>query len=131
MRVVSLFLCLITLLVLPASAHQSPLPAAQAFRLNWTREGDRVRLNWRMPKGYYLYRAYIEATDATGRPLTVTTAKGQTISDPTFGRVEVYYRTATATIRHTGDIRLSYRGCQQDGLCYMPVSLVILTAKSH
>ncbi|BBF79459.1 cytochrome c-type biogenesis protein DsbD [Asticcacaulis excentricus] len=124
MRVMSLFLCL-PLVLTSASAREAPLPPDRAFALSWQRQGDQVRLNWRMPKGYYLYRAHIEAKDASGRPLSVKTPAGRIKPDPTFGPTEVYYGTARASLRHAGPVRLTYRGCQEDGLCYIPITVVI------
>ena len=126
MRVMSLFLCL-PLVLTSASAREAPLPPAKAFALNWERRGDELRLNWRIPNGYYLYRSHIKATDDAGRALALTTPKGQRKADPTFGDTEVYYRTARATVRHAGAVRLTYRGCQEDGLCYIPVTVRIPT----
>lgn len=123
----SLCLCLI-LWFGHASAAPAPLPPQKAFVLTWQRQGDQVRLNWQMPKGYYLYRDHIEAKDASGRPLSVKTPAGQIKPDPTFGPTEVYYGTARASLRHAGPVRLTYRGCQEDGLCYIPVTVLIPAA---
>lgn len=124
MRVMSLFLCL-PLVLTSASAREAPLPPDRAFALNWQRQGDQVRLNWRMPKGYYLYRAYIDAQDASGRSLSVKTPAGRIKHDPTFGPTEVYLGEARASLHHGGPVWLTYRGCQEDGLCYIPITVVI------
>jgi len=129
MRLLSARLSLLCcLLAAPVAAREAPLPAAKAFVLSWTHQDEMLRLNWRMPEGYYLYRAYIEASDENGRPLTVITPRGQHKNDPSFGGVEVYYRTAKASLRYRGAVRLTYRGCQEDGLCYVPVTVNIPAA---
>lgn len=120
-----LSLCLVTA---PSAAREAPLPAAKAFVLNWTREAGTLRVQWRMPEGYYLYRAHIEAMDEAGRPLKAITPKGVHKDDATFGGTEVYYRTARARIVYGGAVSLTYRGCQDNGLCYMPVTVHIPAA---
>ncbi|MDC7683307.1 protein-disulfide reductase DsbD family protein [Asticcacaulis sp. BYS171W] len=124
MRVMPFFFVLF-LLAAPVAAREAPLPPAQAFAMSYARKGDEVRLRWVMPKGYYLYREHITAADAQGRTLNVRTPNATLKADPTFGPVEVYYGTARADIRHKGAITLSYRGCQEDGLCYIPIRVVI------
>ncbi|WP_162148417.1 protein-disulfide reductase DsbD domain-containing protein [Asticcacaulis sp. YBE204] len=120
----SFFLALLVVAA-PVAAREAPLPPAQAFAMTYVRQGDAVQVRWVMPKGYYLYREHITASDAQGRTVKIRTPNGTMKADPTFGPVEVYYGTARADIRHKGAITLSYRGCQADGLCYIPVRVVI------
>lgn len=109
-----------------AGAREAPLPADQAFVLSHKRAADgSLKLSWKIRKGYYLYREHMDAEDAAGQSLLIETPGGQMKADPTFGTVEVYYGRARARIAHRGAVRLTYRGCQADGLCYLPVRVTI------
>ncbi|ABS13203.1 cytochrome c biogenesis protein transmembrane region [Brucella anthropi ATCC 49188] len=105
----------------PASAA-NPLPVDQAFRLSVLKDTDgRLVLNWQIADGYYLYRDHIEAKDGQGNALAVDTQPGQPKDDPNFGRLEVYYTHATASVKADAQpVELTYQGCQEDGICYRP-----------
>ncbi len=105
----------------PASAA-NPLPVDQAFRLSVLKDTDgQLVLNWQIADGYYLYRDHIAAKDGQGNPLAVDTQPGQPKDDPNFGRLEVYYTHATASVKAgTEPLELTYQGCQEDGICYRP-----------
>ncbi len=105
----------------PASAA-NPLPVDQAFRLNVTKDTDgRLVLDWQIADGYYLYRDHIEAKDGQGNALAVDTQPGTPKDDPNFGRLEVYYTHATASVKADAQpLELTYQGCQEDGICYRP-----------
>ncbi|KAB2672526.1 protein-disulfide reductase DsbD [Ochrobactrum sp. LMG 5442] len=116
----SLFIGLLLALA-PASAA-NPLPVDQAFRLSVLKDTDgRLVLNWQIADGYYLYRDHIAAKDGQANPLAVDTQPGQPKDDPNFGRLEVYYTHATASVKAgTEPLELTYQGCQEDGICYRP-----------
>lgn len=104
-----------------------PLPVDQAFRLSVTRDTDgRLVLNWQIANGYYLYRDHIEAKDGQGNALAVDMQPGLPKDDPNFGRLEVYYTHATASVKVDGKpLELTYQGCQEDGICYRPETRTI------
>ncbi len=110
----------------PASAA-NPLPVDQAFRLSVLKDTDgRLVLNWQIADGYYLYRDHIEAKDGQGKALAVDTQPGQPKDDPNFGRLEVYYTHATASVKAGAQpLELTYQGCQEDGICYRPETRTI------
>lgn len=115
-------LILALLLALGPAAASNPLPVDQAFRLNVTKDaGGSLILNWQIADGYYLYRDHIAAKDGQGRALAVETQPGQPKDDPNFGRLEVYYTHASASLKTDGEpVQLTYQGCQEDGICYRP-----------
>ncbi len=115
-------LILALLLALGPAAASNPLPVDQAFRLNVTKDaGGSLILNWQIADGYYLYRDHIAAMDGQGRALAVETQPGQPKDDPNFGRLEVYYTHASASLKADGEpVQLTYQGCQEDGICYRP-----------
>jgi thioredoxin:protein disulfide reductase len=109
------------------------LPPDQAFRFRALAEGtDRVRLNWEIAEGYYLYRARIKVTTpSTGAQLGATQfPAGQVKSDEYFGRQEVYHHELIATVpvaRARGGafelpLQVTYQGCADAGLCYPPIT---------
>ncbi len=109
-------------LALGPALAANPLPVDQAFRLSVLKDTDgRLVLNWQIADGYYLYRDHIEAKDGRGNALAVDTQPGQPKDDPNFGRLEVYYTHATASVKADAQpLALTYQGCQEDGICYRP-----------
>ena len=117
----------------PKSEEDTFLPPDQAFRFDALPEGsDRVRLNWEIAEGYYLYRARIKVS--TGAPNVQLGSPqmpaGQVKNDEYFGRQEVYHHEliATVAVAHpAGDtlevpLEVTYQGCADAGLCYPPVT---------
>ncbi|ELT49847.1 protein-disulfide reductase DsbD N-terminal domain-containing protein, partial [Brucella intermedia] len=112
----SLFIGLLLALA-PASAA-NPLPVDQAFRLSVLKDTDgRLVLNWQIADGYYLYRDHIAAKNGQGNPLAVDTQPGQPKDDPNFGRLEVYYTHATASVKAgTEPLELTYQAVRKMAL---------------
>jgi thiol:disulfide interchange protein DsbD len=112
------------------------LPVDQAFRFAALPDGsDRVRLDWQIAEGYYLYRARIKVTTpspsaqlgATGFP------SGEIKHDEYFGKQEVYHHELIATVpvaRARGGafdlpLEVTYQGCAEAGLCYPPITKAV------
>jgi thiol:disulfide interchange protein DsbD len=107
------------------------LPVDQAFRFDALAEGsDRVRLNWEIADGYYLYRSRIKVSSSAG---TVQLGApqmpaGQVKNDEYFGRQEIYHHELIVTVpvaRASGGVlevplQIQYQGCAEAGLCYPP-----------
>ena len=109
------------------------LPPDRAFRFDALPDGtDRVRLNWEIADGYYLYRARIKVvTPSTRAQLGAPQMpQGQIKTDEYFGRQEVYHHELVATVpvvRATGGafelpLQVTYQGCADAGLCYPPIT---------
>ena len=116
----------------PKSPGDDFLPPDEAFRFNALPEGsDRVRLNWEIADGYYLYRARIKvSTSASNVQLgTPQMPPGQVKNDEYFGRQEVYHHELIVTVpvaRTAGGpldlpLEVAYQGCADAGLCYPPI----------
>jgi thiol:disulfide interchange protein DsbD len=112
------------------------LPAEKAFRFDATADGsDRVRLNWEIAEGYYLYRARIKvSTTSTAAQLGPTEfPPGQIKSDEYFGKQEVYHHELIASVpvaRARGGalelpLQVSFQGCAEKGLCYPPITKTV------
>ncbi|MFK0166580.1 protein-disulfide reductase DsbD [Rhizobium sp. NPDC090279] len=108
-------------------AAETPLAMNDAFRFSVTRGAPgTIELHWRMPPGYYLYREHLSAKNADGSPINLETAPGVEKTDDNFGTTEVYFGSADAVVRSaTQKITVTYRGCQEHGLCYPPASRIV------
>ena len=107
------------------------LPVDQAFRFDALAEGsDRVRLNWEIAEGYYLYRSRIKVTTSAGAVQlgAPQMPAGQVKNDEYFGRQEIYHHELIVTVpvaRASGGVlevplQIQYQGCAEAGLCYPP-----------
>ena len=107
------------------------LPVDQAFRFDALADGsDRLRLNWEIAEGYYLYRSRIKISTSAGNVQlgTPQMPAGQVKNDEYFGRQEIYHHELVVTVavaRSAGGalevpLQVSYQGCAEAGLCYPP-----------
>jgi thioredoxin:protein disulfide reductase len=113
------------------------LPPDQAFRFDALAEGtDRIRLNWEIAEGYYLYRARIKVktTSAKAQLGTPQFPPGQVKTDEYFGKQEVYHHELAASVpvaRTSGGelalpLEVTYQGCADAGLCYPPQTKTVV-----
>ncbi|WP_336487712.1 protein-disulfide reductase DsbD [Methylobacterium nigriterrae] len=108
-----------------------PVARQAPFTLDVTRDEDlSLRLRWTIDPGSYLYRDKIGTSDSSGRELPVTTAAGETKDDPNFGPTEVYHGAAEAVVPGAAlagvrDVRVTYQGCAEKGICYPLVTRVV------
>jgi len=109
------------------------LPVEKAFRFEASGDGsDRVRLEWQIADGYYLYRTRtkVETTSSAAQLGATQFPPGQVKSDEYFGKQEIYHHELAATVpvaRARGGnlelpLRVTYQGCAEAGLCYPPVT---------
>jgi len=112
-------------------ANDGPLPVEEAYTLTHDFENGELKLFWSMPDSYYLYQNKIEVKGGDNvevGPLTTSPSKEK--DDPLFGRVQVYYTQAQASVNLTakGDsvsntlLKVTYQGCWEGGICYPPVT---------
>ena len=100
--------------------------AEQPFRLSvLLDERDRLELRWSVAPGYFLYRDKVSAT-LDGKPLKVSTARGEINDDPTLGPTEIYHREAKAYVDgedlpESEEILVTYQGCRENAVCYSPI----------
>ncbi|MDP2740665.1 MAG: protein-disulfide reductase DsbD [Pseudorhodobacter sp.] len=108
----------------------APLQPEEAFLLTATPlpEGG-LALEWQIAEGYYLYRDYLAAATPEGTALVLDTPTGITKDDPNFGPSEIYYDAVTARLgAAVGMVNITWQGCQEDGLCYPPISRAVTQA---
>ncbi|ACA14720.1 cytochrome c biogenesis protein transmembrane region [Methylobacterium sp. 4-46] len=105
-----------------AATRQGP------FSLAVTRDADlSLHLRWTIAPGTYLYRDRIAAAAPSGQWLPVTTEPGEIKDDPNFGPTEVYHGSAGAIVPGAAlagarEVRITYQGCADKGICYPPVT---------
>jgi len=118
-----------------ASNETDFLPPDAAFRVGAIIDGNTVKVRWVIADGYYLYRHKIEVK-AESPDLQVFTPRlppGVTKTDPYLGTQEIYTQQVEASVpfsrfdggAHPIQIKVTYQGCAEAGLCYPPITKVI------
>lgn len=111
-----------------AAAPRAPLAPDDAFRLSASRTADgTLTLVWHIAPETYLYRDSLKA-ERSGAPVPLATLPGQIKGDPNFGSVEIYHAQAEATVPGLpaqGDLRLTFQGCAEAGICYPQMTRTI------
>jgi thioredoxin:protein disulfide reductase len=111
------------------------LPPDVAFRVRAGVDGHLVRVRWVIADGYYLYRRKIEIK-AESPDLNVAAPQlpqGTMKVDPYLGTQEIYKQQVEATAvysrfdygAHPMQIKVTYQGCAEAGLCYPPITKVL------
>jgi thiol:disulfide interchange protein DsbD len=112
------------------------LPPDVAFRVGGSLlDSANLRLRWVIADGYYLYKQKIEVK-AESPDLVVGVPQlpqGVMKTDPYLGRQEIYTQQFEARVPYTrGDfgahplqVKVTYQGCAEAGLCYPPITKVL------
>jgi thiol:disulfide interchange protein DsbD len=111
------------------------LPPDAAFRVSARTEGNVVRVRWVIADKYYLYRQKIDIK-AESPDLVVAAPvlpKGRLNNDAYLGAQEIYKQQVEATVAYTRydggahplQIKVTYQGCAEAGLCYPPITKVL------
>jgi len=111
----------------PFESKPDFLPVDKAFVLTSERlESGETQLFWQITDGYYLYqkRLKFDGLAADQQPVL---PEGESHSDEFFGEQPVYRQGLEVKIPATasGQIKVSYQGCADAGLCYPPQTRVI------
>ncbi len=111
------------------------LPPDVAFRVAARIDGNAVKVRWVIADGYYLYKQKIQV-QAESPDLMVSAPQlppGAVKTDPYLGTQEIYTQQVEATVPYTRidagahpiQIKLTYQGCAEAGLCYPPITKVV------
>jgi thioredoxin:protein disulfide reductase len=111
------------------------LPPDVAFHVTAANEGKSLRIRWVIADGYYLYRERMDIK-AESPDLVLSAAaypRGIVKTDAYFGSQETYRQQVEATVPYTRidggahplQIKVTYQGCADAGLCYPPITKVI------
>jgi len=114
------------------------LPPDTAFRVGAHIDGPVVRVRWVIADGYYLYKQKMQIA-AESPDLTLGNASfpsGTVKNDPYLGSQEIFMHRVEATVpylrtdggAHPLEIKVTYQGCAEAGLCYPPITRVIFPA---
>jgi thiol:disulfide interchange protein DsbD len=115
----------------PASQDEF-LQVDEAFKVGATASApDKIEVIFEVHKGYYLYRGRMKYEAAEGQSAelgAVQLPAGETKEDEFFGKQEVYHHDVTAVLPvaravkdpFTFNIKVTYQGCAEAGLCYPP-----------
>lgn len=114
------------------------LPVREAFRLSLVESSPTsVKLRFTNAEGYYLYRhrfqfRAVPADSGLGQPVL---PPGKQKTDEYFGEVEVYYGVLDVDLpidparKPPAELRVTYQGCADKGLCYPPETEVLKLAE--
>lgn len=111
------------------------LPPDVAFRVAARVDGKVMKVRWVIADGYYLYRQKIEVR-AESPDLVVSAPElppGTTKTDPYLGTQQVFTQQVEAVVpysrldagAHPIQIKVTYQGCAEAGLCYPPITKVL------
>jgi thiol:disulfide interchange protein DsbD len=111
------------------------LPPDVAFRASARVDRGVLTVRWVIADGYYLYRPKMEVK-AESPDLVVlgfTLPRGISKTDPYLGTQEVFVQQVEGTVAyrrfdyaaHRMQIKVTYQGCAEAGLCYPPITKVL------
>ena len=111
------------------------LPPDVAFRVASRVDGNVLRVRWIIADGYYLYRRKIDIK-AESPDLTVSAPlfpRSIVKTDQYLGSQEIYQQQVEIAVPYTQSdggahplqIKVTYQGCAEAGLCYPPITKVI------
>jgi len=143
-----LSLLVVFMLVAAGSAHAKPwwmrgiesnetdfLPPDVAFRVAARVDGNVLKVRWVIADGYYLYKQKFDVQAES--PDLVLSAPlfpaGVVKTDPYLGTQEIYTQQVEALVpysrmdagAHPIQIKVTYQGCAEAGLCYPPITKVV------
>src|SRR5271170_4787955 len=114
------------------------LPPDVAFRVGARIDGEVLKVRWVIADGYYLYRQKIEikAESPDLQVLAPQLPKGEMKTDPYLGTQEIYTQQVEVAVpyrrfdagAHPIQIKVTYQGCAEAGLCYPPITKVVFPA---
>jgi thioredoxin:protein disulfide reductase len=111
------------------------LPPDVAFRVAARIDGNVLKVRWVIADGYYLYKQKIEVK-AESPDLVVLAPQlplGVVKTDPYLGTQEIYTQQVEAVVPYTRmdagahpiQLKVTYQGCAEAGLCYPPITKVV------
>jgi len=101
------------------------LPAEQAFQLTTEHQDQELTLRFNITPNYYLYKERFKFQVKSGNVIigqAFYSAEPEWKDDAEFGRVQVFHESLTVTVpvNGSGELKISWQGCADAGLCYAP-----------
>jgi thiol:disulfide interchange protein DsbD len=116
------------------------LPPDEAFRVASQVDGTVLRVRWVIADGYYLYRRKMEVKAESPDLLVAAPSfpQGMLKTDPYLGTQEIFTQQVEGTVAykrldfgaHPIQIKVTYQGCAEAGLCYPPITKVLFPGSS-
>ena len=116
------------------------LPPDAAYRAACRVDGDTLIVRWVIADGYYLYRRKMEITaESPGLALQEPEfPQGAIKTDPYLGTQEIFTQQVEGTVHYTRSdagahpiqIKVTYQGCAEAGLCYPPITKVLFVTSA-
>jgi len=111
------------------------LDPEKAFRIS-ARALDRrtVEVEFRIARGYYMYRDRFSFATQAGRPLAdVQIPRGKIKEDAFFGKSETFRHLVRMRVPVSGEdavkgeikLRVTSQGCSDQGVCYVPLEQTV------
>jgi thiol:disulfide interchange protein DsbD len=118
---------LLWLLIAPLSwAEEALLSAEKAFSFQSNEQNGQVELNWTIAPGYYLYQDKIKLSTPEGVVNEVAFPEALIKNDEFFGKVATYRNRLSLSVPvKSAQLKLTYQGCADLGVCYPPISKTI------
>ncbi len=119
----------------PYATDSDYLPVEEAFQISGHRQGDNVIITLKVTPEHYLYRHMLdfEALDSSATQLgEPNPPQGEIKYDPFMQQdLEIYPQTIQVAIPITTkeefpELRVSFQGCANAGLCYPPTSINLI-----
>src|SRR5271154_7121358 len=120
------------------SSETDFLPPDVAFRVGARLDGGVLKVRWVIADGYYLYRQKIDvkAESPDLQVLAPQLPRGEIKTDPYLGTQEIYTQQVEVAVpyrrfdagAHPIQIKVTYQGCAEAGLCYPPITKVVIPA---
>lgn len=118
------------------SSDDEFLPVEQAYRLAAEPAGaDAIRIRFTIADGYYLYRHKlgVKSDDTRLQLGEAVLPAGLPHEDEFFGKQQIYRQQAEITVPYTRgadaagphQVKVSYQGCADAGLCYPPTTTMV------
>jgi thiol:disulfide interchange protein DsbD len=114
------------------------LPPDVAFRVGARIDGSALRVRWVIADGYYLYRQKISVAAESPQLAVsgISLPPGVVKTDPYLGTQEIYTQQVEGTVAyrrldygaHPLQIKVTYQGCAEAGLCYPSITKVLAPA---
>ena len=139
-QIMRIFLLIVINLIGYNFCLASPIPASEAFVLNYRIvDNNALLLQWHIKEGYFLYK---DRVHIHSKPLTFSMQNAVILPPPT----DVYNRYGKKTAVYSNDlsieipassmsfgktsIHIEYQGCAATGYCYPPQNKTIFVEKS-
>ena len=124
----------------PTTLASKFIPADQAFKLVGEAKDNKLKLDFQVTHGYYLYQKkflFSSSNQLVKFQDAVFSHPAQIKDDPEFGKVPVFHDDVSITVPYSGSgkVTVRWQGCAEAGLCYPPqdreFTLPALTASSN